>query len=448
MTPDEKLGTIPISPEFRSKTDTGMWVFETDEGKPPRMYIDGITARLLGLSTDLTPEKTFEEWGNKLRPEDKEAGTAATEKMVSGIHAEFLYSWKHPDGHIAILRSVGVRNFSYTKGLRIEGYIQNITGVSGICRLGTISLSPDLLKNSHIGQWAFELDEGKAPRMYADDVMLGLLGLDHQISPEETYHAWYDNIDTDSYGLVAETVEKMTAGEHAEVQYPWHNPNGKTEIVRCGGVRNPAYTAGVRIEGCHQNVTDVLHYQKLGTISLSPDLLKNANIGQWAFELDEGKAPRMYVDDVMLGLIGLDHQISPEETYHAWYDNIDPDSYGLVAETVEKMVAGSHAEVQYPWHHPDGTTFIVRCGGVRNPAYTAGVRIEGCHQNVTDVLHYQKLGTISLSPDLLKNANIGQWAFELDDGKAPRMYVDDVMLGLIGLDHQISPEETYHAWYD
>ncbi|HJJ48779.1 MAG TPA: response regulator, partial [Methanocorpusculum sp.] len=88
--------------------------------------------------------------------------------------------------------------------------------------------------------------------------------------------------------------------------------------------------------------------------------------------------------------IGLDHQISPEETYHAWYDHIDEGSYGLVAEAVEKMVAGSHAEVQYPWHHPNGTTFIVRCGGVRNPAYTAGVRIEGCHQNVTDVLHFQE----------------------------------------------------------
>ena len=130
--------------------------------------------------------------------------------------------------------------------------------------------------------------------------------------------------------------------------------------------------------------------QSLGSIQLSNDILAKANIGLWAFELDEGLAPRMYVDDTMLGLIGLTEQISPEETYHAWYDNIDDASYGLVAESVEKMVNGEHAEVQYPWHHPDGHIMVVRCGGVRNPAYTKGVRIEGTHQNVSSILHFDE----------------------------------------------------------
>lgn len=118
--------------------------------------------------------------------------------------------------------------------------------------------------------------------------------------------------------------------------------------------------------------------------------LGNANIGLWSFELDEGCAPRMYADEAMLGLIGLDHQISPEETYHAWYDNIDPGSYDLVADAVAKMTNGEHAEVQYPWHHPNGETWIVRCGGVRNPKYAKGVRIEGTHQNVTELIHYDE----------------------------------------------------------
>ena len=130
--------------------------------------------------------------------------------------------------------------------------------------------------------------------------------------------------------------------------------------------------------------------ESLGTISLDPDILYKANIGLWAFELDEGKAPRMYVDDAMLNLIGLDHQISPEETYHAWYDHIDKDSYGLVAASVEKMTAGERAEVQYPWHHPDGRTMIVRCGGVRNYQYKRGVRIEGTHQDVTSMIHFDE----------------------------------------------------------
>lgn len=123
----------------------------------------------------------------------------------------------------------------------------------------------------------------------------------------------------------------------------------------------------------------------LGALPLSPDLLLKSKLGMWAFELDEDKAPRMYVDDAMLSLIGLTEQTSPEATYHAWYDHVDPAYYSLVEEAVTQMSSGHHAEVQYPWHHPDGRTFVVRCGGVRNPAYTAGVRIEGCHQNITEI---------------------------------------------------------------
>lgn len=126
----------------------------------------------------------------------------------------------------------------------------------------------------------------------------------------------------------------------------------------------------------------------LGALPLSPEILRKTNVGLWAFELDEGRAPRMYVDDAMLPLIGLKEQVSPEETYHAWYDHVDSSCLDLVGQSVEKMASGYHAEVQYPWHHPDGTTLIVRCGGVRNPAYTRGVRIEGYHQNVSETFIY------------------------------------------------------------
>ena len=127
--------------------------------------------------------------------------------------------------------------------------------------------------------------------------------------------------------------------------------------------------------------------EKLGTIELSSDILEKANIGLWAFELDEGSAPRMYADKAMLRLIGLSHALSPEETYHAWYDNIDGNAYGLVSDAVEKMKAGEHAEAQYLWHCPDGRVITVRCGGVRNSDYKKGIRIEGTHQDITRMLH-------------------------------------------------------------
>ena len=36
----------------------------------------------------------------------------------------------------------------------------------------------------------------------------------------------------------------------------------KIIIVRCGGVRNFKYTKGIRIEGVHQDVTHLIHYEK------------------------------------------------------------------------------------------------------------------------------------------------------------------------------------------
>ena len=183
---------------------------------------------------------------------------------------------------------------------------------------------------------------------------------------------------------------------------------------------------------------------QLGAIPLSPDILGKANIGLWAFELDEGKAPRMYADETMLRLIGLEHQVSPEETYHAWYDHIDIASYGLVAESVEKMTAGKHAEVQYPWHHPDGHTMIVRCGGVRNPLYTKGVRIEGTHRDVTDMLHFDEdnLRLIRQQEIQIRNSQLraDSLAFLADHDGGAKDFIDffgDRILSLAGCDQVI-----------
>ena len=41
----------------------------------------------------------------------------------------------------------------------------------------------EVLHEAHTGLWAIELDEGREPRMYADNVMLELLGLDHAPTP-------------------------------------------------------------------------------------------------------------------------------------------------------------------------------------------------------------------------------------------------------------------------
>ena len=146
------------------------------------------------------------------------------------------------------------------------------------------------------------------------------------------------------------------------------------------------------------------------TPSAVQKMMKNANIGMWAIEIDPDQEPRMYADETMLGLLGISDEHTPEEVYHAWYDNVHPDHYDAVSDAVSKMSNGQHAEVQYPWYKHGETTYV-RCGGVRNKSYKKGLRLEGCHQDITELSHvqheYSELLN-GLKAEATKNAQLNQ----------------------------------------
>ena len=262
------------------------------------------------------------------------------------------------------------------------------------------------LKISHPGKWYTEFDEsGHCTQAVYDQSYRRLLGYETEEEYANAQETWAGNIHPSDAARVdahlADCLQKHPEGMDYDIEYRmmtrtgyrWFHDFGSCKrredgsVLRCDGVVFDIQDA-VDKAGAYDMIQS--HQRFLGAIPLSSDILTKANIGLWAFELDEGEPPRMYADEAMLALIGLTSQISPEETYHAWYDHIDEASYPLVADAVEKMTAGEHAEVQYPWHHPNGDTWMVRCGGVRNFEYTRGVRIEGTHQNITALLHFQE----------------------------------------------------------
>lgn len=121
-------------------------------------------------------------------------------------------------------------------------------------------------------------------------------------------------------------------------------------------------------------------------------ILNNANIGLWVVEIDEDKPIRMYADETMLKLLGLENKknVTPEEIYNFWHDNIDPEHLDSVATTINRMINGNNAEVQYPWKHPERGTIYIRCGGTRDFSYKDGIRMQGCHQDISELAHIQK----------------------------------------------------------
>ncbi len=116
----------------------------------------------------------------------------------------------------------------------------------------------DILHGAQTGLWAIELEEGKAPRMYADSAMLELLGFDWEPTPEECYQGWYERIDHSYYPMIQDVVARISADERAEVQYPWIHPVWGKIYVRCGGVRDQNYTDGICLLGYHQNITNTV----------------------------------------------------------------------------------------------------------------------------------------------------------------------------------------------
>lgn len=117
---------------------------------------------------------------------------------------------------------------------------------------------------------------------------------------------------------------------------------------------------------------------------IAHDVLMQGSIGLWIIEIDDGKPPRMYGDKRMHDLLNANEELSPEDLYLAWYDNVHEDYYGQVNDVVNRMITGVHSEVQYPWHDSVRGYIKVRCGGTRDASYTDGIRLQGYHQDITD----------------------------------------------------------------
>ena len=120
-----------------------------------------------------------------------------------------------------------------------------------------------IIKNSMcVGLWTIELDTGMAPKMYADKVMRGILGVPDTIAPEDCYTFWYSRIFSSHIYVVEAGIQDLLQGKAVEITYPWMNAQGKLSYVRCGGERDFGYENGIRLCGYHQDITKIVLEEK------------------------------------------------------------------------------------------------------------------------------------------------------------------------------------------
>jgi len=219
----------------------------------------------------------------------------------------------------------------------------------------------DILSRYCVGVWSIEIEKDRAPRMYADETMMDLLGVKGKtLTPEELYHAWYDHVDPQHYDAVADGVDRMVNGLAAEIQYPWIHPTKGVMYVRCGAKRDFSCKDYIRLEGTHQDVTDLHHVQKENRediivreklnmerrrYMMMCNLIKTA---QWSFTYDaDGHMTSVLWSDEFRHMLGYKDGTDFPNELRSWHDLLHPDEVEMVDRDIEAAVGDRTGKTAY-----------------------------------------------------------------------------------------------------
>lgn len=123
----KKFNDLSLMTEVLHGARTGLWIIELEEGKDPRMYADTTMQELLGFTQEPEPEECYQVWYDRIEEEYYPVVQKCVDEMVSQRRAEVQYPWHHPLLGRIFVRCGGILDTSYTSGLRLRGYHQDIT---------------------------------------------------------------------------------------------------------------------------------------------------------------------------------------------------------------------------------------------------------------------------------------------------------------------------------
>ena len=119
------------------------------------------------------------------------------------------------------------------------------------------------------------------------------------------------------------------------------------------------------------------------------EILSASQMGMWRVEMEEGKPPRFYADEVMDELLGIDREITPEERFVFHRLRIHPEDMRLFQEYSDKLTE-ARTEIVYRYIHPVSGAMFVRCGGARDTSVTEYVAVTGTHQDISETVRIEK----------------------------------------------------------
>ena len=125
--------------------------------------------------------------------------------------------------------------------------------------------------------------------------------------------------------------------------------------------------------------------ERLDNITDLESVLKQAQMGLWELLMMQDEQPKMYADASMVGLLGIEEPVSPEECYQLWRTGIDDEYVEMVDSAIDRMMQDRPMEVEYLWNHPSMGRVFVRFGGKVDHSFTEGICIKGYQQISTKI---------------------------------------------------------------
>lgn len=127
----DKIDNLETIHAMLRDTHTGFWHMELEEGKKPRLYGDKSAFSLLKLPP-ASPEDLFEWWLNGLQEKDGWALSACLERVSEGKAATAEFVWETPDRKSRQLRCTVFRDYGLEGGIRLKGWIQDVTDMKAM----------------------------------------------------------------------------------------------------------------------------------------------------------------------------------------------------------------------------------------------------------------------------------------------------------------------------
>ncbi|MCR5187436.1 MAG: sensor domain-containing diguanylate cyclase [Treponema sp.] len=139
-------------------------------------------------------------------------------------------------------------------------------------------------------------------------------------------------------------------------------------------------------------------------ISAIRDIIASAGMGTWRIELLDDQDSRMYVDNTMKHLMGIEDKVqSPEEIFKQWFNNICPQAKPSIMANLNKMKEGKFDESTYLWKHPIMGERYVRSGGTAQKIQ-GGFLLGGYHYDVDEVVR-QDIAKVQMLEKTLHEKN-------------------------------------------